>query len=275
MGGMELTILGTAAAEAWPAPFCRCPYCLEARKRGGPNLRSRSGALIDDDLKVDFNADTVMQMLRSGRDLFDVRTLVFTHQHSDHIVPSELAWAAPPFTATPPSAPIAVYGNAEVLKMIRDAFADPSSRNLELHLLEPLKPVTTALGDEILPLPADHVPGALTLRITRGGRSIFYGHDSGFYPAETLDALEKGPPLDLALFDCTYGGQPCQNRGHMGVEGVVEMAQELRRRGAVTDATTLVATHFSHNGGLMYEDLVRAFLPHGIQVAYDGIVFRV
>ena len=61
----------------------------------------------------------------------------------------------------------------------------------------------------------------------------------------------------------------------MGVEGVVEMAQELKRRGAATEKTTLVATHFSHNGGLMYEDLIAAFLPHGIQVAYDGIVLRV
>ncbi len=272
---MELTILGTAAAEAWPAPFCRCASCQEARRRGGPDVRTRSGSLLDNDLKIDFNADTVMQMQRANRDLCDVRTLVFTHQHSDHIVPTELAWASGPFTNTPPAEPIAVFGNAPVLEMLNAAFANPTKANLAFHLLEPLKPVTTPTGDEILPLPADHAPGALTLRLTRGGKTLFYGHDSGLYPEETLAALAEGPTLDLVLFDCTYGGQKSQNRGHMGVDGVIRMAEELRKRGAVTDTTTLVATHFSHNGGLMHEDLVAAFQPHGIRVAYDGIVLRV
>jgi phosphoribosyl 1,2-cyclic phosphate phosphodiesterase len=60
----------------------------------------------------------------------------------------------------------------------------------------------------------------------------------------------------------------------MGVDGVVQMAQALRDCGAATEKTKLIATHFSHNGGLMHEELVEAFLPHGIAVAYDGIVVR-
>jgi len=236
----------------------------------------RSGGLIDTDLKIDFGPDTVGQMLRFNRDLFDVRTIVFTHQHSDHIVPSELEWAASPFTITPPETPIAVYGNTEVLQMIRSEFPDPLSRNLALQpALEPLQTVTTEAGDIILPLPADHVTGALVLRITRGETTVFYGHDSGLYPEATLDALGAGPTLDIALFDCTFGGGDSYgNRGHMGIDGVVQMAAELRRRGAVTDRTKLVATHFSHNGGLLHEELVEAFLPHGIAVAFDGMVVK-
>lgn len=273
---MELVVLGTAAAEGWPAPFCLCPACEGARRRGGPNLRSRSGALVDDDLKIDFNADTVLHMQRARRSLAKVRTILFTHQHSDHIVPEELEWAAKPFTNTPPEEPIAVFGNAEVTGMIRAAFSDLAKRNLDLRPpLLPLVPVTTPAGDEILPLPADHAPGALLLRVTRNGQTLFYGHDSGLYPEATLDALGEGPPLDIALLDCTYGGQDTRNRGHMGVGGVVQMAEELRRRGAITDRTRVIATHFSHNGGLLHEDLVRAFLPHGIEVAFDGMVVDV
>ncbi len=241
---MELLLLGTAAAEGWPAPYCLCAACEEARKRGGANLRARSGALIDDDLKIDHNADTVLQMQRSGRNLARVRTILFTHQHSDHIVPGELAWAATPFTNTPPAEPIAVYGNAEVVAMLQAAFPEPAKKNLDLRLLTPLEPVTTPTGDEVLPLPADHAPGALLLRITRNGKTLFYGHDSGLYPDATLAALGDGPPLDIALFDTTYGGSPSSNRGHMGLDGVVQMADELRRRGAVTDTTRLIATHF-------------------------------
>lgn len=274
---MRLTVFGTAAAEAWPAPFCRCAPCLEARRRGGPNLRSRSGALIDDDLKLDFGPDTVMQLIRAGRDLCDLKTLLFTHQHSDHLVPSELEWSGGVFTNTPPAEPIAVFGNEQVGKLIADAFPDPLRLNLALQpALKAFEAVTTPAGDEILPLTADHVQGAFVLRITRpSGKSIFWGHDSGLYPTETLDALEAAGPVDLATFDCTYGGQPSKNRGHMGIDGLVLMKGELARRGVVTEKTKCVATHFSHNGGLLHEELVEAFLPHGILVAYDGITITV
>lgn len=275
---MELTFFGTAAAEGWPAPFCRCPACQEARRRGGPNIRGRAGAMIDDDFKIDFSADTVSQMQRTGRDLADLRTLVFTHQHSDHIVPTELEWASGPFTNTPPAQPIAVFGNAQVCKMIQGAFSNLTARNLDLHPpMEALAPVETPTGDTILPLPADHVEGALLLHITRArdGKRLLWGHDSGLFPDATVVALSQGAPLDAAVFDCTYGGQISSNRGHLGVDGVLRMVDVLRTAGAIVDSTTLIATHFSHNGGLMHEDLVRTFLPHGVQVAFDGAVFRI
>jgi phosphoribosyl 1,2-cyclic phosphate phosphodiesterase len=273
---MELTIFGTAAAEAWPAPFCRCAACQEARRRGGPNIRSRSGAILDNDLKIDFGPDTVSHMLRTGRDLADVRTIVFTHHHSDHIVPLELEWIAPPYTNTPPENPIAVFGNVTVTQMItQEALPHIKAEYIDLRpALEPLVPVTTPTGDTILPLPADHAPGSLVLRITRGDKTLFYGHDSGLYPEATLAALAEGPKLDIALFDCTFGGQKSSNRGHMGVDGVIKMAEELRQRGAITEKTKMVATHFSHNGGLLHEELVEAFLPQGIAVAFDGMIVR-
>lgn len=271
---MEILLLGTAAAEAWPAPFCVCPSCEEARKRGGRDIRTRAGALLDDDLKIDFGPDTVMQMQRVGRSLVNVKTIIFTHQHSDHIVPSELAWAAPPFTNTPPASPIAIFGNDAVLDMIRAAFDDPAAKNLDLNRLTPFESATTPTGDTILPLPADHAPGALLLRLTRGGKSILYGHDSGRFPDETVAALADAP-LDLALFDCTYGGQLSSNRGHLGIDGVLETIDRLRAVHAVTDQTTLVATHFSHNGGLLYDELTARFALHGVRVAYDGMLLKV
>lgn len=275
---MNLTLLGTAAAEGWPAPFCRCEPCEKARQRGGPNIRARSGALIDNDLKIDFGPDTVYQCQRLGVCLADVRVIAFTHQHSDHCVPTELEWLAPPFTNTPPPEPVAVYGNAEVCQMLQARWGDTlRARNLDLRPpLKALQPVTTPVGDFLLPLPADHAPGALTLRITRvvDNKTVFYGHDSGLYPEATLAALADGPTLDVALFDCTYGGATTQNRGHMGVDGVIRMADELRKRGAAKEQTRLIATHFSHNGGLLYDELVQVFLPHGITVGYDGMVIH-
>jgi phosphoribosyl 1,2-cyclic phosphate phosphodiesterase len=274
---MELLLLGTAAAEGWPAPFCECPNCQKARRRGGPNLRSRSGALLDDNFKIDFNADTLLHMQRASRSLASLKTLVFTHQHSDHFMPRELHWVCPPYSQTPPAQPIAIYANAPIISTLRENPVLPQGDNeyFALHQMEPFQSVTTDEGDEVLPLPADHVEGAFVLRIKREGKTIFYGHDSGLYPPETLEALSDGTPLDIALLDCTCGGLKTGNRGHMDTEGVTQMAQELRQRGAITEKTRVVATHFSHNGGLLHEELVQAFSPHKIEVAFDGMTIEV
>mgnify|MGYP002683362279 CR=1 FL=1 len=40
---MRLFFLGTAAAEGYPAIFCDCANCEEARAQGGRSLRRRFG----------------------------------------------------------------------------------------------------------------------------------------------------------------------------------------------------------------------------------------
>jgi phosphoribosyl 1,2-cyclic phosphate phosphodiesterase len=274
---MEILILGTAAAEAWPAPFCLCEACEKARKLGGKNIRTRPNALIDNELKIDFGPDTVMQLIREKRHLRNLKTILFTHQHSDHFVPSELLWAKFPFTRTePPAGSIELWGNRFVHEGIRDEFAKKQQHKLDYVMKEfaPGDHFTTAAGDEVWAMPADHVEGASVLRIRRNGKTVFWGHDSGLYPAATLDRLSDGITLDAALFDCTYGSER-GGRGHLGFETVVEMADELRKRKAITDRTKLIATHFSHGGKWMHDELVEHFRPHGIDVAYDGMIITV
>lgn len=271
--GMEICLLGTGASEGWPAPFCLCEACNEARRRGGPNLRMRAGVLVDEDLKIDFGPDTIVGLQRANRHLGRLRTLLFTHQHGDHIAPAELNYIRRPFTNTPPGR-LDVYGNEQVIAMLSAHQWDPQV--VSLHTFQAGDRFTTVAGDEVLALPADHVEGACVLRIRRpSGKVLFYGHDSGLYPEQTLEGLSDGVALDVALFDCTSGGEKTSNRGHMDLDGVVQMADELRSRGAITPRTRCIATHFSHNGRLLHEELVAAFLPHGIEVAFDGMVVKV
>ena len=53
---MKLKYLGTAAAEGQPGIFCRCALCLEASRRGGKDIRTRSQALVVGDI-VEVGAD--------------------------------------------------------------------------------------------------------------------------------------------------------------------------------------------------------------------------
>lgn len=55
---MKITYLGTAAAEGIPALFCSCDVCKKSMELGGRNIPTRSQAIIDDTLPIDFPCDT-------------------------------------------------------------------------------------------------------------------------------------------------------------------------------------------------------------------------
>ncbi len=270
---MEILLLGTAAAEGIPAAYCDCPICGEARRRGGPDIRTRSGALIDDDLKIDHGPDTIVHMQNARRSLANVGAILITHNHPDHLYAVDLKRAYPPSTNTRPETPLPIYGPESVLQEVRrSSIPEPIKRQLDLHLLKPLVPATTPMGDTVLPLPARHAPDSLILRITRGGKTLLYGHDTGLYLPETLAALGDGVPLDLALMDCTLSGlNSAANQHHLNIPGVLQMIAEMRKCGAIREHTRVVITHFSHNGRMLHEELAKAMAPHGIEVAYDGM----
>ena len=50
---MKFTYLGTSSCEGIPALFCNCPRCEGARRLGGKNIRTRTQALINEDLLID------------------------------------------------------------------------------------------------------------------------------------------------------------------------------------------------------------------------------
>ena len=77
----RLCDLGTAVLpEGVPSLFCNCKVCKDSRARGGKNIRSRSQALINGEVLIDFNADTVAHFLKYGYDCDKVRACLITHR---------------------------------------------------------------------------------------------------------------------------------------------------------------------------------------------------
>jgi len=87
---MKIQYLGTAAAEGWPGIFCNCPVCREAVRRGGKNIRSRSQALVDDSLLIDFPPDSYYHMIQYHVPMAAVQNILLTHAHQDHFYPMDL-----------------------------------------------------------------------------------------------------------------------------------------------------------------------------------------
>ena len=274
---MKIKYLGTAAAEAVPAPFCECETCERAREKGGRNIRTRSQAVIDDRILIDFCADTYMHCLREGIKLCNIDACIITHNHSDHLYPAELFCREKCAAHMKNEKPFEMYGaadSAETVKKNYSGYDRLVERNqFVFHTVEAFKPFN--IGEyRITPLRADHGTALpLIYVIEKGGKTMLYAHDTGIFPEETWAYLEKsGFKFDFISYDCTnvlLYDYP--NRGHMGLGGNVEVRERLAKMGLTHEKTIHVVNHFSHNGLAGYDELVPVAGEQGFLVSYDGM----
>lgn len=271
---MKIHFLGTAAAEGFPNAFCRCEYCIRARELEGKNIRTRSSAIIDGTIKFDYSPDSYMQSLRDKIDYSAIEHLLVTHTHMDHLNAWDLECRRAGI-AHNLQEPMHIYGNDAVMHHVRAAIGRFAGERFAFHLLRPFE--TFVMGDaQVTPLLADHDPmeTCLLYVIEKGGKKLLYGHDSGWFPDATWAWL-KGKQLDGAILDCTHGYTgKSRDRNHMCIETVLEAQGEFRREGILKEGGTIVVTHFSHNSKLLHDEFVSIFEPHGVVVAYDGMVLE-
>ena len=79
---MRIRILGSAAAEGFPALFCECKTCRRARSIGGRNLRSRTSVQIDETILIDLPPDILSQVQREGFSLASIAHILITDRKS-------------------------------------------------------------------------------------------------------------------------------------------------------------------------------------------------
>ena len=269
---MKITYLGTAAAEGFPALFCNCDHCRQARQLGGKNIRSRSQALINDDLLMDLSPDTYYHFLRHGIEGDTISHLLVTHAHSDHFLPSELGFRHGCYAHDPRTPTLNVAGGAGVEAAMHNA--NEISDTVAFHRAHPFKAFTFG-NYTVHPLPARHMPGGDPLiYIIEGEKTLLYAHDTGYFYDEVFEYIEqKGFRFDLVSLDCTNVDVPISDEGHhMGLDNIKRVLERMEQMGAVIDRTVRVINHFSHNGGPLHERLEKLAAEIGCIASYDGMV---
>ena len=266
---MKLTFLGTAAAEGYPAPYCLCANCREARRRGGRSLRLRSSLLIDHDLLIDYS-DVVAACAFYGVNLARVRTLLITHPHVDHLSAEQLFLRSRPFSRTEVT-PLEIYAPRDGIALIEErAGRSPEEARYRLHVVSP--------GDRwvngrfrIVAFRASHsTENPLLYAIDDGERCVLYSTDTGRYADETWEAIKRYT-YDAVIVDETMGTIPTSEpSAHMGIDAVVEYRKAFEQEGLLRPGAHFVAHHFSHGANPCHEDLVELLRPNGVEVAYDG-----
>jgi phosphoribosyl 1,2-cyclic phosphate phosphodiesterase len=200
--------------------------------------------------------------------LGDVHTVLITHRHQDHWLPGNLHWREPGFAATPVS-PLTVFGPQDALV---DLESEEEATDLAVGVV--------SAGDQwssgayrITAVPATHGGGTLEplLYVVDDGRHrIFYATDTSSLGEPAWELLRSLSPVDLVLLDET-AGLGDGGSGHHGFAKFLRTRARMVQEGIITAESTMVAHHFSHNGGLTHADLVEKFRPYDVLVSYDGL----
>lgn len=273
---MEIQYLGTAAAEGWPALFCDCQICRRARELGGKDLRTRTQAIIDNTLLIDFPPDTYTHALKYSLKLGQIQHLLITHSHMDHFFPVELIHRHEHFGHNAKGM-LHVYGNEAVEKAFYDAVlidrfkVHPLDDSVKFIRLKPFEDFM-ADGYHIIPLPADHDKRetCLIYIIEKDGKCLLYGHDTGLnLSREAWDCIFDHK-YDLISMDATMGKKKIDGY-HMGLPDDIEFARILEEKGSIDSHTVRVINHFSHNGEMTHGGLEQFAQAHGMLAAYDGM----
>lgn len=272
---MKLTYLGTAAYEGVPSLFCDCEVCKKSMAAGGKNLRSRSQALVNDDLLIDFPADTVWHSQRYGLDWSKITDCIITHSHSDHLYAADTAMLAKGYAHGESKLHFHV-GEVGLQKLKEVAEREHVGERIKLSLVTPFEKFTVCSGKyKVLPLPADHAQNTspVIYAIEGEGKRLLYAHDTGMFSEEVWLGLRSFGKLDLVSLDCTgcLGLTSEWVHGHMSYRTNKMTIERMKREGIAYEKTVFVLNHFSHNGGQTHDELAEAVKEKGVIVAYDGM----
>ncbi len=273
---MKLKYYGTGAAEGIPAMFCSCDICEKSRAAAGRNIRTRSQAMVDDRLLIDFGPDTYLHVLHGGLPMKTAETLLITHNHADHVYPTNIEMRRVAFAHGEDMQPLHIYGTAGACGAFSpgvEKFRLSEDNRVYLHEIQPFHPFS-AEGYTITPLRADHDPKAdpIFYAIAKDGKQMLYAHDTGYFPEETWAYLEQEKPyFSLISLDCTGMTDESYYHNHMGLKTCGQVKERLEQIGAGDQNTRWIVNHFSHNGKATYDELVPLAQEKGFLVSYDGL----
>lgn len=253
---MKVTILGSGTSQGVPVIACDCEVCRSTDKR---DKRLRCSAMIeigDRKIVIDAGPDFRYQMLRAG--VKDVRALLLTHEHKDHIGGLDdiraFNWVK--------QGKVDVYSNRRTVEAVKRDYAYafeevryPGVPDMDLHVVGEDPFYIDEV--EVVPLTVMHYKLPVTaFRI--GG--FAYITDANYIPEEGMRKLEG---VECLVIDAL------RRERHLSHFSLEEALEVIRRLGV----KRAFLTHVGHQMGLTRE--VERMLPANVRLAYDGLTFEV
>ena len=250
---MRITFLGTGTSHGVPMIGCDCSTC---RSQDPRDTRLRPSIFIESEgasVLVDAGPDLRAQALR--HDIRRVDAILFTHGHADHILGLDDVRRFNGLMQRD----MPCYGDEQTLTDIRRTFH---------YVFDPATPKGGGLPALTLMAMAGEV-GIGDLRITpvplwHGSRPILGFRASGFAYLTDCNRLDDAAwpllaDLDVLVLDAL---RIRPHPTHFSLDEAVEVAGKI-------GAARTFFTHMCHD---LPHEPTNARLPHGMALAYDGLV---
>jgi adenosylcobinamide kinase/adenosylcobinamide-phosphate guanylyltransferase len=266
---VKLQLLGTGSSDGWPNPWCSCASCNAVRDAG--ELRSQTGVLVDDRVLIDCGPDVPRAAPRLGADLGAVELLLIGHSHPDHCGPQALMWRG---WSSQAERPLEVIGPPAVIGACRE-WADPQGP-ISFRAISPGDEIERS-GYRIRALAAQHggpeIGPAVLFDVTGpDGARLLYAVDTAPLPDGALPG-DAQRPYDVVLLEETFGDAEPRVGEHHGLDDFAGTVSALRRTGAITSSTQVVAVHLGH-GNPPGDELHRRLALAGAVAHPDGSVLH-
>ncbi len=270
---MNIKYLGTCAAEGFPALFCTCENCKNARAFGGKNIRSRSQAIIDGELLIDFPADSYSHFSAFGIDLSKINNCLITHIHGDHLYPKDFSYIKKGYSAPDKDYIMNIYGSPDIVPQLEKIVANSNS-HLTINVIEPY--IKTVIGNfTVTALKALHgTANPYIYIIEKDKKRILYAHDTDYFTDETWDYIETNKLyFDLVSLDCTEGNvEELNYHGHMCLGRNKKLKDRMIKNKLADQNTKFILNHFSHNGKDSAYDIFKPIAEKdNFIVSFDGL----
>ena len=278
---MKITFLGTSAATSFPLVFCKCRVCKNARVRKGKDIRKRASLLINDDLLIDFGPDVTTSAAMYNIDLTKVKYILQTHGHSDHFDAGHLVTRLKEY-ASENVEHISLFASKETINALdkrlkaEEPDADLCDANWLNRLCMDIKYLNSGdcvtIGDYfVTPLESLHdvSENSLIFIINFNNRNIMYGTDLLRISESVWNTL-KALRLDLIILDHTYGAG-YNAGGHLDAGQVTDIILRMKAEKIIDENSLVYATHISHEGNDIHDEMEKLSKKNGYYIAYDGL----
>jgi phosphoribosyl 1,2-cyclic phosphate phosphodiesterase len=247
-----LTVLGSGTSMGVPTIGCDCAVCHSSDPR---DRRTRPSVLIrynSRQVMIDSTPDFREQALRENINQLDA--VLYTHTHADHILGID---DLRPLTYHHKPGKMPLYATPRNCEFLRNMFPyifKPTYKfgglpQVELHTIEGSLEL---FGARFEPLTVIH--GETPILGFRFG-SAAYLTDHSEVPG---DSLEKLRGLDILFLDALrYTPHPT----HSTVQQSLKIVEDVKPK----------RTFFTHICHDLPHEVTNALLPHGVQLAFDGM----
>lgn len=251
---MDILFMGTGAAD----------WDITSRK-DGDFFRRRTSVMINNDLLIDFNDETLDYIEKNECSLQNVENILITHTHDDHYSQKAVN---------------KMFGKNTEIRYNAGAKETIGSTNAVQSII-PMFTKTQVGRYSVIAIPANHsVANAaeqpLHYIISDGEKTVFWGCDGAWLLNSSWHEIRKHK-YDLVVFDGTLYDQEGDYRifEHNNLHMITEMSATFRNLKLMKEHSKIMISHMSKGAQYPHEELVEYLKPYDISPSYDGLKIEI